>query len=183
MPILILISKMIFMKYLPPVRLKLLSKSKMLRICWNLGIFDILNIPISILMWKLIFIKYLPLFWPKLVTKLKVLRIYWNLAQLIFPILWPWFSWETLFSLNTYHLLCPNWSQIKSAQNLLKFGIFNISNMPTTILMSKMIFLNNSPSFSPKLVSKSETPRIIEIWHIWYFEYPDLVFDVKNYFC
>ena len=31
--------------------------------------------------------------------------------------------------------------KIKSAQNLLKFGTFNISNMPISILMSKMIFI------------------------------------------
>ena len=138
MPILILISKMIFMKYLPPVKLKLVSKSKMLRICWNLGIFDILNIPISILMWKLIFIKYLPLFWPKLVTKLKVLRIYWNLANLLFQICQSRFWYQKWFLWNTYLLLEPNSSQNKKC------------------------------------------PRFIEIWHIWYLEYPNLNFDVKN---
>ena len=44
MPILILMSKMIFTKYLPPVRLKL-----------KFGTFDISNILISILMSKIIF--------------------------------------------------------------------------------------------------------------------------------
>ena len=37
MPISISMSKMIFMKYLPPVRPKLIPKLKMLRIYWNLA--------------------------------------------------------------------------------------------------------------------------------------------------
>ena len=69
-------SKIVFIKYLPPVRPKLVPKLKMLRMYLYLGTFDILNIPISGLMQKIIFMKYLPPVWPKLVTKLKVLRIY-----------------------------------------------------------------------------------------------------------
>ena len=69
MPILILMSKMIFIKYLPPASPKFFPKLKMLRIYWNLGTFDISNIPILILMWKIIFIKYLPPVWPKLVPE------------------------------------------------------------------------------------------------------------------
>ena len=110
-PISILISKITFKKYFLPVKPKLVSKLKMLKIYRNLGIFDILSIPISILMWKLIFLNYLPPVWPKLVPKLKVLRFYWNLAHLIFRIFWSRFWCQKLFSLNIYHLFDPNWSQ------------------------------------------------------------------------
>ena len=61
-------SKIIFMKYLPHVRPKLVPKLKTLRI----GSFDISNIPTSILMSKIISIKYLPLGRPKLVAKLNL---------------------------------------------------------------------------------------------------------------
>ena len=54
--------------------------------------------------------------------------------------------------------------KIKSAQNLLKFGSFDISNMPISILMSKMIFIKYLPVVSPKLVLKSM--EFIEIGHI-----------------
>ena len=78
--------KMVFMKYLPPVRAELVPKWKMLRIYWNLGTFDISKITISILLSKVIFTKYVPLVRPKLIPKLKVLRIYWNSAHSIFQI-------------------------------------------------------------------------------------------------
>ena len=60
-------SKMIFIKYLPPVRLKLVPKLKVPRICRNLAhlMFQI-YIPISILMSKMVFMKYLPTGRPKL---------------------------------------------------------------------------------------------------------------------
>ena len=86
------------------------------------------------------FMKYLPPVRPKLVPKLKVFRIYWNLVHSIFQICQSWFWCQKLFLLNIYHLLGPNWSQNEKCLGL------------------------------------------IEIWHIWYFEYPDLDFDVKNYF-
>ena len=133
-----LMLEIVFIKYLPPVRPKLVPKLKMLRIYRNLGTFDISNIPILSLMWNIILMKYLPLVLPKSVAKLKVLRIYWNLANSIFQICqyrfwcWKWFLW------NTYLLLGPNWSQ------------------------------------------KKKCSSFIEIWQIWYFEYPNLDFDVKN---
>ena len=134
----ILMSKIVFIKYLPPVRPKLVPKLKMLRMYLYLGTFDILNSPISGLMQKIIFMKYLPPVWPKLVTKLKVLRIYWNLANLLFQICQSRFWYQKWFLWNTYLLLGPNSSQNKKC------------------------------------------PRFIEIWHIWYLEYPNLNFDVKN---
>ena len=41
---------------------------------------------------------------------------------------------------------------MKSAQNLLKFGTFDISNMPVSILMSKMIFMKYLPAVRFKLL-------------------------------
>ena len=46
------------MKYLLPVRPKLVPKLKMLRIFLKLGAFDASNIPISFLMSKIILMKY-----------------------------------------------------------------------------------------------------------------------------
>ena len=46
------------MKYLLPVRPKLVPKLKMLRIFLKFGAFDVSNIPISILMSKIILMKY-----------------------------------------------------------------------------------------------------------------------------
>ena len=54
--------------------------------------------------------------------------------------------------------LGPNWAQIgpkiKNAQNLLKFGLTDISNVPISILMSKIIFMKYLPPVRPKLASK-----------------------------
>ena len=87
MPISSLNSKMILMKYLPPVRPKLVPKWKMLRIYWSFGTLDISNIPILILMSKIIFIKYVPLVRPKLIPKLKVLSIqYFKYVNLHFDV-------------------------------------------------------------------------------------------------
>ena len=44
--------------------------------------------------------------------------------------------------------------KIKSAQNLLKFGTFNISNMSISTLMSKMIFIKYLPPVRPRFVPK-----------------------------
>ena len=45
--------------------------------------------------------------------------------------------------------------------------------------MSKIIFEKYLPPVKPKLVPKL---KFIEIWQIWYFEYPDLDSDFKDYF-
>ena len=50
--------------------------------------------------------------------------------------------------------------KIKSTQNLLKFSIFDISNMPISILMSKMIFMKYLPPGRPKFVPKLKMLRI-----------------------
>ena len=87
------------------------------------GTFGIWNLPILILMSKMVFDKYFPPVRPKLIPKLKMLRIYWNLTHLIFRISWSLFWCQKWFSLNIYHLLGPNWSNIKNVQNLLKLDI------------------------------------------------------------
>ena len=98
--------------------------------------------------------KYLPPARPKIVPKSKMLRIYWKLAHLIFRISWSWFWCQNVLLLNTYHCSAQIGSKIKSAQNLLKFGTFDISNMPISILMTKMIFIKSLQPVRPKLFPK-----------------------------
>ena len=47
-----------------------------------------------------------------------------------------------------------------NAQKFLKFGAFDISIIPISILMSKIIFIKNLPPVSPKLVPKLKMFRI-----------------------
>ena len=122
-------------------------------------------------MGKLTFIKYLAPVWPKLVPKLKLLRTYWYVAHLIFRISRSRFWCQKLFSLNTYHLFDPNYPKIKSAQNLLNFGTFDISNMLISILMSKMTFMKYLSSVRPKL-----TPKIKNAQDLLKFG----TFDISN---
>ena len=127
---------------------------------------------ISTLMMKIIFMKYLPPVMPELAPKWKMLRIYWNLAHLIFQICRYWFWCQKWFLWSIYHLLGSNWFQIKSAQNLLKFGTFDVSNVLISILMWKIIFMKYLPIVWPKEVTKSKNLRIywglIEIyWKLW----------------
>ena len=61
---------------------------------------------------------------------------------------------------NFWELLGPKISsRIKNAQNLLKFGIFDISNIPISILTSKIFLMNFLPPASPKFVPKLKAPR------------------------
>ena len=50
--------------------------------------------------------------------------------------------------------LPPFSPETKSAQNLLKFGTFGISNMSLSILLSKRIFINYLPIAESKLAPK-----------------------------
>ena len=77
-------SEIIFFKYLPPVRSKLVPKLKTAQNLLKFGTFNISNIPISVLLSKIIYMKYLQPVRSKLVPKLKMLRIYLELAHLIF---------------------------------------------------------------------------------------------------
>ena len=100
----------------------------------------------------ILFMKYLPPVRPKMFPKLKTLRIYWNLAQVIFRISQLDFGVKNYF----YWILttCPAQigPKIKSVQNLLKFGTFDISNMAISILMSKMIFIKYLLPVRPELI-------------------------------
>ena len=60
-------SKTIFIKNLPPVRLKFCPKIKSAQNLWKLGPTDISNMPILILILKMIFMKYLLTIRPTLV--------------------------------------------------------------------------------------------------------------------
>ena len=122
--------------------------------------------PISILLSKMIFIKHLKPARSNLVPKLKVLRIYWNLANKIFQNANPCFWCQKLFLWNIYNLIYPTWSKIESAQNLLKFGTFDISNMPVLILISKIYFFKYILHVRPKLAQKLKMLKIY--WNLAY---------------
>ena len=126
------------------------------------------------IMSKIIFRKYLPPVRPKLVPKLKMLRIYWSLTQMMFRISRSWFWCQKWFLLNIYHLLGPSWSKIKYAQKLLKFGLIDISSMPISILMSKIILMKYLPPVRPKLVPKMKMLRI-------YRNLPHLIFQICQF--
>ena len=66
--------------------------------------------------------------------------------------------------------------------NLLKFATSNISNMPNSVLMSKISFMKYLPPVRPKLIPKLKSSEVIEIWHIRYFKYANFDYDVKNGF-
>ena len=152
MPISSLNPKMILIKYLPPVRPKLVPKWKMLRIYWSFGTRDISNIPILILMSKIIFIKYVPLVRPKLIPKLKVLRIYWNLAYSIFQICKSGFWCQKWFLWNIYQVPDQVNPNIKIT---LKF-MFDISSIPILIMRSDKSFIEHLLHVMPKLISDLE---------------------------
>ena len=123
----ILMSKFIFIKYLPRVRPKLVPKLKVHRIYWNLehSIFQIcaISILISKMFFYKIFTNCYSLIGPKMINTQNLLRFgQVDISNMLTSILMS--KW---FILNIYYLLGPNWSKIKSVQNLLKFNTFNIS--------------------------------------------------------
>ena len=98
---------------------------------------------------KIIFMKYLSPVMPKFVPKLKVLRIYWNFSQLVFQTSRSQSWCQKLF---LWDITC--WAQIdpkiKNAQDLLKFGKIDISNIPISIFMQKIVFIKCLLPVSPK---------------------------------
>ena len=60
----------------------------------------------------------------------------------------------------------PIGPKIKIAQNLLKFGTLDISNMPISIIMSKMIFMNYLPIVRLKFVPKLKGAEFIQIRNV-----------------
>ena len=133
MPISILMSTIIFMKHLSPVRPKFVPKLKILKIYWNLAHLMLQICQSRFWHQKYFFIKSLPVARPQLIPKWRMLRIYWNLADLIFQICRSQFWCQKGFLLNIYYLPGANWSKINSVQNLLKFDTCSISIMPISI--------------------------------------------------
>ena len=111
---------------------------------------------IAHIMSKVIFMKYLPPARPKMVSKLKMQRIYWKLVHVVF-----WIS-KSRFRCQKLLITCLTQigPKIKSAQNLLKFGTFDISNMPIPILMSKMTLMKYLPPVRLKIFPKLNMFRI-----------------------
>ena len=62
--------------------------------------------------------------------------------------------------INIYHCKAQIGWKMKNALNLLKFGLFDISNMKILILKSKIIFMKYLPIVRPKLVPKLKMLRI-----------------------
>ena len=147
------------------------------------GPVDISNMPISILKSKINFMKYLPHFRSKLVPKLNMLKIYWNLAYLIFRICRFWFKCQKIFLKYLPPVKLKLIPKIKMPRIYWSFVTFDVSNIPFSILMSKIIFVKYGLPAKPKLFPRLKMLKFIEIWHIWYFKYTDFDFNVKNNFC
>ena len=64
--------------------------------------------------------------------------------------------------------------KIKSNQNFLKFGTFNVSNKPISILMSKMFFIKYLPIARPQLFPKWKMLRI-------YWNLAELIFQIYQF--
>ena len=117
MLILILMSKIIFIKYVPPVRPKLVPKLKVLRIYWNLA-HSIIQICQSWFLCKKLFLWIIYHLLGPCWSQLKMLRIYWILPYLIFQTSRSWFWWQKSFLSNIHQLLGPNWSQNEKCSEL-----------------------------------------------------------------
>ena len=104
-----------------------------------------------------------------MVPKLKMLRIYWNLVYVIFRISQSRFRCQKLLTT----CLTQIGPKIKKAQNLLKFGTFDILNTPISIQMSKMIFIKYLPPVRPKLVPILKMLRI-------YWDLAHLIFRISR---
>ena len=64
--------------------------------------------------------------------------------------------------------------KIKSNQNFLKFGTFDVSNKPISILMSKMFFIKYLPIARPQLFPKWKMLRI-------YWNLTELIFQIYQF--
>ena len=98
-------SKIIFIKYLPPVRPKFFPKSKVLRIYWNLShsIFQVCQSGFWCQKWIL---------WNIYQAKLTPRLILFRDLRLNFQVFQSW-QWNLMkVSLNTYYMLLQNWSPI-----------------------------------------------------------------------
>ena len=140
-------SKIIFMKYFITFQAQIGLKIKNAEDLLKFGTSGILSVPISISMSKITFMKYLPPVRPKLVYEFIEI---WHMRYLK----------HNNFDINAendfYEIFRNCQSQIspkiKNAQNLSKFGTFDISNIPISVFMSKMVFIKYLPPVRPKLV-------------------------------
>ena len=134
------------------------------------GTCDISNIQISILISKIIFIKYLQPVRPKLLSKFKVHRIYWNLAHLIFQIWQSRFWCQKWFILNIYHLLVPDWYQNRKCSGFIEIWYIWYFEYPTSILLSKIIFyqifINCYAQIGPKIKNAQNLLKFDKNWNL-----------------
>ena len=121
-----IMSKIIFMKYLPPPRPKMVPKLKMLRIYWNLAhvIFRISRFRF----WcqKLFLLNTTCS--AQIDPKLKVVRICWNLAHSISQMCQSRFWCQKLFFVKYLLIarpkLVPKWKMLRIYWNLIKIEIW-----------------------------------------------------------
>ena len=132
---------------------------------------------------KIISVKFLPSVRPKNVPKLKILGIYWNLTHVLFRISWYWFGCQKLFSLNTYHLFGPNWSQNEKMLRIYWNLIHLIFLLQWSRFNVKIIFIKYCQITRPKFVPKLKMLRIYwNLASISYFKYINFGFKAKNKF-
>ena len=80
--------------------------------------------------------------------------------------------------------MVPKLKMLRIYWNLeyLIFDTCDILNIQISILMSKLVLLNTYYLLDPKWSQNKNCSGFIELWCVWYFEYPDLNFDVKKFF-
>ena len=138
---------------------------------------------ISIFMSKIFFMKYLPPVRPILAPKLKMVKIYWNLAHLIFRLSRSRFWCQRIFLVNIYHLLGPNWSQNYQCSEFIEIWHVRYFKYTSLDFDVKNVFLSNIYQLlGPNMSQNEKCSEFIEIWPNWYFRYADLNFHVKNDF-
>ena len=120
--------------------------------------------------------KYLPSVKPKLALKLKMLRIYLNLAYLIFEICQFPFKFKKKYIFFKYsQLVRPKLvPKLKMLRIYWKFGTFDISNIPISILMLEIIFIKYFYQTSIKsehcLFGPTGVQLLVNIWEKIIFE-------------
>ena len=126
--------------------------------------------------------KYLRPFMPKMVPKLKMLRIYWTLTHDILNNLISILMSKIIFIkylptvqpklVSKLKLLRIYWYMVHS--------IFQICQ--SRFWCQKSFLLNTYNLLGLNWSQNGKYSWFIEIWHIRYFECPNLNFDFKNYF-
>ena len=112
-----IMSKIIFMKYLPPVRPKVVPILKMLRIYWNLA-YVIFRISRSQFWCQFFFLNTTCS--AEIGPKIKSAQNYWNLTHSASEICQSRFWCQKWFLINIYHLLGPNCSQNRKCSGFIE---------------------------------------------------------------